>query len=147
MDELREFYEAYIEAFNAGDRDRFASWFHLPVTVVHAPRYDERRAGRGLVVVTEPSQLWPPLPAHWARSSIDEVRAVSDAEAFTPRDGLAERDARRPALLATVTRWARDGAPYEQIHVLYVLTREGGRLGIKSMVELAVADRAVAAGT
>jgi hypothetical protein len=37
-----------------------------------------------------------------------------------------------------VTRWAGD-EPYEQVHVLYLLTREGGRLGIKAMVPLAVA--------
>ncbi len=38
----------------------------------------------------------------------------------------------------TVTRWAGD-EPYEQVHVLYLLTREDGRLGIKAMVPLAVA--------
>jgi hypothetical protein len=50
---------------------------------------------------------------------------------------VEERD-RRPALEATVTRWAGD-EPYEQVHVLYLLTRENGRLGIKAMVPLAVA--------
>ena len=39
----------------------------------------------------------------------------------------------------TVTRWAGD-LPYEQVHVLYLLTREQGRLGIKAMVPLAMAD-------
>lgn len=141
--ELREFYDGYIDAFNRGDRAAFAACFHLPATIVHAPRYDDRRAGRPLVVVTETAQLWPPLPSHWTRTTIDDVRPVSDLAAFTPRDGLDERGGRRPAILATVTRWATDGAPYEQLHVLYVLTREGGHLGIKSMVELAVADREV----
>jgi hypothetical protein len=42
-------------------------------------------------------------------------------------------------LQATVTRWAGD-EPYEQVHVLYVLANEDGRLGIKAMVPLAVAD-------
>ena len=40
-----------------------------------------------------------------------------------------------------MTRWAGD-EPYEQVHVLYLLAREDGRLGIKAMVPLAVAGAA-----
>ena len=32
-----------------------------------------------------------------------------------------------------------DDSPYEHLHVLYLLTREDGRLGIKVMIELAAA--------
>ena len=138
MDELRDFYEQYIAAFNARDTAAFAGFFHLPVTILPAPSDDDRQAGRPPVVMTEMAQLWPTLPAKWTRSTIDELRVVADATAFRARDGFTERWERRPALQATVTRWAGD-EPYEQVHVLYLLTREDGRLGIKTMVPLAVA--------
>jgi hypothetical protein len=139
VDELRDFYERYIAAFNARDAVAFAGFFHLPVTILPGPSDDDRRAGRPPVIVTENAQLWPTLPATWTRSTIDEIRVVGDATAFTPRDEFTERHERRPVLQATVTRWAGD-APYEQVHVLYLLTREDGRLGIKAMVPLAVAQ-------
>jgi hypothetical protein len=135
---LRDFYERYIAAFNARDTDAFTGFFHLPVTILPLSS-DEHQAARP-VVVTETAQLWPTLPATWTRSTIDEIRVVADATAFTPRDGFAERRDRRPALQVTVTRWAGD-EPYEQVHVLYLLARENGRLGIKTMVPLAVAAR------
>jgi hypothetical protein len=138
MDEMRDFYERYIAAFNAQDAAGFASFFHLPVTIVSPPSDDERRIGRLPAVVTEVEKLWPSLPATWTRSTIDEIHVLADAAAFTPRDGFSERGGRRPAIQATVTRWAGD-EPYEQVHVVYVLTRENGRLGIKAMVPLAVA--------
>lgn len=139
MDELVEFYERYMEAFNRGDRAAFAGFFHLPLTVVHAGRYDERRAGRALSVVTDPTLLWAPLPDHWASSTVDSVVPLHELAGFEPRPELVERPGRRPALLVTVTRWRDDGRPYEQVQVLYLLTREGGRLGIKTLVELAAA--------
>lgn len=138
--ELVEFYRRYIEAFNARDEAAFASFFHLPVSVVHAPRYDERRAGRPLAMVTEPGLLLGQVPAHWARSTVEKMTPLVDVAGFVPREGLVERDARRPGILATATRWDTEGRPYQQINALYVLTREGGRLGIKVLVELAVAD-------
>ena len=141
MSELNDFYESYIEAFNAGDRARFATFFHRPVTVVHAPRYDERRAGRGLVVIDDPELLWAPLPDHWERTTIDQVVSLEDAAQFAPRAGLATSDDSRPGIIATVTRWHRDGEPYEHIQAMYLLTREQGKLGIKVLVELAVSAR------
>lgn len=138
MDELREFYEQYIAAFNARDVAAFARFFHLPVTIFPLPSNDERQAGRPPRVVTEIAPLWPTLPPEWTRSTIDDVRVVADATAFAPREGFTERGERRPALQVTVTRWAGN-EPYEQVHVLYMLTRENGRLGIKAMVPLAVA--------
>jgi hypothetical protein len=139
-DELRDFYERYIAAFNARDA-AFTGFFHLPVTIFPLPAADDRRIGRPPVLVTDAAQLWPTLPAKWTRSTIDEIRVVADTTAFDPRDGLTEQRDRRPALQATVTRWAGD-EPYEQVHVLYLLARENGRLGIKAMVPLAVAEGA-----
>jgi hypothetical protein len=95
--------------------------------------------GRSPMVVTDMAHLWPALPAAWTRSTIDEMRVVADASAFRPRDQFTERRDRRPALQVTVTRWAGD-EPYEQVHVLYLLARQDGRLGITAMVLLATAD-------
>jgi hypothetical protein len=134
MDELRDFYERYIAAFNARDEEAFAGFFHLPVTVAPLAATEERP----FIVMTEIAQLWPKLPAKWTRSTIDELRVLADADSFVPRDGFAERHDRRPALEVTVTRWAGD-EPYEQVRVLYVLTRENGRPGIKAMIPLALA--------
>jgi hypothetical protein len=136
---LRDFYERYIAAFNARDTAAFTGCFHLPVTILPLPSDDERQAGRPPVVVTETAQLWPTLPSTWTRSTIDEIRVLADVTAFRPRDEFTERRERRPALQVTVTRWAGD-EPYEQVHVLYLLTRENGRLGIKAMVPLAMAE-------
>ena len=138
-DELRDFYERYIAAFNARDTAAFPGFFHLPVTILPLPADDGPQAGRPPVLVTEPAQLWPTLPAKWTRSTIDEIRVLADAVAFQSRSELTERRPRRPAIQAAVTRWAGD-EPYEQVHVLYLLTREDGHLGIKAMVPLAVAE-------
>lgn len=91
------------------------------------------------VVVSDAGHLWPKLPDTWTRSTIDEVRVLAD-DAYQPRDGFTEPRPRRPALQVTVTRWAGDD-PYEQVHVLYLLAHQDGRLGIKTMVPLAVASR------
>ncbi|MFN0029905.1 MAG: hypothetical protein ACKV2O_22345 [Acidimicrobiales bacterium] len=141
MSELVEFYERYIDAFNRGDQEAFVSFFHLPVTMVHGPGYDQRRAGKPLVVLTEAERLLAPLPGHWVRSTIDAVVPLDDAFPFEAREGLVERHEHRAGILATVTRWHQDGAPYEHLHVLYLLTRENGKLGIKTLVELASARR------
>src|SRR3954452_10882120 len=86
LDELRDFYEQYIAAFNARDVDAFAGFFHLPVTILPLAD-DDRHRGRPPVVVTEMAHLWPTLPATWTRSTIDEMRVVADPAAFSPRDG------------------------------------------------------------
>jgi hypothetical protein len=138
-DELRDFYERYIAAFNARDTAAFAGFFHLPVTIFPLAS-DDKHAGRPPVVVTDMAHLWPTLPPWWTRSSVDDLRIVAEQSAFRPRAGFTEPRDRRPALQVTVTRWAGD-EPYEQVHVLYLVTREQGRLGIKAMVPLAVADR------
>lgn len=140
-DELHDLYSRYIAAFNARDEAAFAGFFHLPVSVLRLPTGDGDPRGASPVLVTDVADLWPVLPPTWTRSTIDEVRVVADDTAFRPRPGFVEASARRAALQVTVTRWAGD-APYEQVHVIYVLTREDGRLGIKAMLPLAVARAA-----
>jgi hypothetical protein len=142
--ELRDLYERYIAAFNGRDTAAFNEFFHLPVTIFPLPADDDTRAGKPPVVVTEIEKLSPTMPSKWTRSTIDDIRVIADDASFTPRDELAEGRPRRPALEVTVTRWAGD-APYEQIHVLYLLAREHGRLGIKAMVPLAIAQDHVSA--
>ena len=137
---LTAWYEHYIEVFNSGDHEAFAALFHPPVTVVHATRYDERRAGRTLPVMTEATSLGGPLPDPWSRSTIDSVSALTEVAAFAPRVGLDVRDEAREGIIATVTRWDRDDRPYQQVQAMYLLTREDGKLGIKVLVELGVAD-------
>ncbi len=138
MNELLDFYDRYMAAFNARDAVSFAGFFHLPVTVFSLPTADQRTALRPPKIVTTAAELWPTLPASWTRSTVDEIRVVGDTSAYTPRDTLSERTARRPALEVTVTRWA-DEEPYQQMHVLYLLASEAGRLGIIAMVSLAMA--------
>jgi hypothetical protein len=138
--ELTTWYEHYIEVFNSGDHEAFGALFHPPVTVVHASRYDERRAGRALPVMTEATSLGGPLPDPWARSTIDSVSALTEVATFAPRVGLDVRDEAREGIIATVTRWDRDDRPYQQVQAMYLLTREDGKLGIKVLVELGVAD-------
>jgi hypothetical protein len=137
-DELRDFYERYIDAFNGRDEATFAGSFHLPVSILRLPIDHDDPTGATPQLVTDATQLWPVLPPTWTRSTIDELRVLADDAAYTPRAGFADRSPRRAALQVTVTRWAGD-EPYEQVHVLYVLTREDGRLGIKAMVPLAIA--------
>ncbi len=135
--ELRQLYTRYIDAFNARDEETFAGFFHLPVSVLRLPVDGTDPPGAAPTLVTDVADLWPVLPPTWTRSTVDELLVVADD--FTPRAGFADRTSRRAVLQATVTRWAGD-EPYEQVHALYVLTREDGRLGIKSMVPLAVAN-------
>ena len=92
-------------------------------------------------MVTDPSSLWAPLPDHWARSSIDSIAPLADASPFVAREGLIARGSPRQGIIATVTRWHRDGQPYQHIQAMYVLTREEQRLGIKVLVELITASR------
>jgi hypothetical protein len=137
--DLHDFYERYIAAFNARDESAFIACFHLPVTIVALPPADEQAAETAPVVVTDPAHLWPKLPPTWTRSTIDEVRVLG-GDTYRPRDGFTEGRPRRAALQVTVTRWAGDD-PYEQVHVLYLLANQGGRLGITTMVPLALAAR------
>jgi hypothetical protein len=136
-DELRSFYERYIAAFNDRNEQAFLGCFNLPVSVLRLPAGGMDPVAAPLGGVTAPDALWPALPSKWTRSTIDDIRVVAD-DAFVPRSGFVERSPRRAALEVTVTRWAGE-SPYEQIHVLYLLTSEAGHLGIKAMVPLAIA--------
>jgi hypothetical protein len=137
-DELVDLYTRYIDAFNARDEVAFVEFFHLPVSILRLPTGGGDAAGTTPTVVVDPTQLWPALPPTWTRSTIDDLRVLADDAAFRPRAGFAELSPRRAALQVTVTRWAGD-EPYEQVHVLYLLTHEHGRFGIKAMVPLAIA--------
>ena len=91
MQELHDFYEQYIAAFNAQDAVAFPTFFHLPVTILPLPSGDAGQDATATVVVTDTGRLWPTLPAKWTQSTIDEVRVVADAEAYTPRADFADR--------------------------------------------------------
>jgi hypothetical protein len=142
MTELGDFYDRYIAAFNACDHDAFSRFFHPPVTVLHATRYDDRRAGRALPVLGELSSM-ESRPSHWKRTTVESVVELSDAgpalETFTPAPP-ADRPEGRPGLLTVVTRWDHEDRPYQRIRTLYLLTREEGSLGIKVLVELDTAN-------
>lgn len=143
-DGLRAFYERYIAAFNAHDEAAFFDCFNLPVGALRLPSAAGDPAATAPRTITDPAALWPTLPPTWTRSTIDDVRIVAD-EAFAPRAGFVERTPRRAALEVTVTRWAGE-TPYEQVHVLYLLTNEDGHLGIKTMIPLAIAHPTSALG-
>ena len=142
MTELGDFYERYIAAFNGRDDEAFTGFFHPPVSVVHATRYDERRAGRALAVLDDLSSM-AGRPPQWSHTTVDSVLELADAGpavgSFTPAPA-GERPEARPGLITVVTRWNHDGQPYQRIRTLYLLTREEGRLGIKVLVELDTAD-------
>jgi hypothetical protein len=139
VDELHDFYDRYLAAFNARDDTAFAAFFHLPVTIFPLPSAGEHHGVKAPVIVAEMGQLRARLPAKWTKSALDHLHVLGDAGDYTPRDGLAEPQPRRLAITATVTRWAGD-QPYEQVHVLYLLGRKDGRLGITAMAPLASAD-------
>jgi putative flavoprotein involved in K+ transport len=138
LEELRDFYERYIAAFNARDA-AFTGFFHLPVTIFSLPSDDGRHDGRPPAVVTDVAKLWPTLPATWTRSTIDEIRVVADTTAFTPRDGFTEQRDRRPAAPGHGDQVGGDRT-LRTGHVLYLL-RVNGRPGSEPMVPLAVAIR------
>lgn len=134
--ELVRFFESYIDAFNALDGEAFARHFHPPVTSVPAPRPDEAGVGMTLPTIVEPSSLLAHLPAHWSRSTIDDVRALGELAPPPPRDGARTVRGPREALVATVTRRDTEDRPYQRIQALYLLSRQDGRLGIKVVAEL-----------
>jgi hypothetical protein len=139
VDELADFYDRYLAAFNARDDAAFAGFFHLPVTIFPLASAAEHQGVKPPVTVTEMDQLRARLPARWTKSTLDHLHVLGDASDYTPREGLAEPQPRRLALAATVTRWAGE-QPYEQVHVLYLRARRDGRLGITAMAPLASAD-------
>src|SRR5436190_23840207 len=101
-DELGDFYERYIDAFNRRDEARFYGFFHLPVTILRLPAHGADPTGAAPHLVTDAAKLWPVLPSTWTRSTIDDVRVVADERAFAPRAGFAGRSPRRAAPEAPV---------------------------------------------
>ena len=142
MTELGDFYDRYIATFNACDHEAFAGFFHPPVTVVHATRYDDRRAGRALAVLDDLSTM-ESRPSQWKHTTVQSVVELADAgpalEAYSPAPPT-DRPEGRSGLLTVVTRWNHEDQPYQRIQTLYLLTRETGALGIKVLVELDTAN-------
>ncbi len=135
--EVHAFFEAYIDAFNALDEAAFARCFHPPVTLVPAPRDDEAGAGLDLPLLGDPAAMLGRLPEHWSHSTIDSLAALDELALPPDPAGAARRRGPRQGLVATVTRWDGEGAPYQRIQALYLLSRHDGRLGIKVIAELA----------
>lgn len=142
MDELVDFYERYIAAFNALDAEAFAGFFHLPVMYLGTARPDERGRGLSLGVITEPQAMLSRLPAHWARSTIESISALDDLGVPLDFADAVKVHGPRHGLVANVTRWNKDGEPYQRIRALYLLTRDNGQLGLKVIAELAVVNLA-----
>jgi len=137
-DEVAAFFAGYMAAFNAGDAEAFARHFHPPVTSVPAPgRAEEAGIGMALPVLTDPAGLLAQLPGYWSHSTVDRVESLGTLAPAPPADPAARsRRGPREGLVAWVTRWDRDGRPYQRIEALYLLTRHDGRLGIKVIAEL-----------
>ncbi len=135
MDEVEAFYERYIEAVNARDGAAFAACYHPPVTLLAAPRTNERGVGLRPRSIDDMSGSLAHLGPRWARSTIDSVVSLGDVPAAGRPSGAAG-GGERPGLIATCTRWDGSGTPYERVQALYLCTRHEGRLGIKVVAEL-----------
>ncbi len=140
MSELEEFYQRYIDAVNAHDSQAFAACYHPPVTLLAAPRPNERGVGLRPRALPDMAFALGTFPDHWARTSIDSVVELADAAPLvhTLSGAAAGADPRaREGIIATCTRWDTSGKPYERVQALYLLTRHDGELGIKVIAELA----------
>jgi hypothetical protein len=134
VEDLHEFYERYIAAFNARDAAAFAACFHPPVTMLTpgAPRSGAAPS----TVVDDPARMLARMPGHWSHSSIDSVTALEDVAPFPVAAGLPEPPRRRRGLVTVVSRWDEDGNRYEQIQALYLLAERDGRWGITFLTDL-----------
>ncbi|MPY93977.1 MAG: hypothetical protein GEV08_13215 [Acidimicrobiia bacterium] len=141
MQELVDFYEGYIAAFNARDAVAFGACFHPPVTMMRPARHDGRADEQAFTVVEDPGSFALQMPAHWSRSTIDSLVALGEAAPFAVSLGLPAPRARRLGIIADVSRWDHDGQLYEQVQALYLLAHRGGRLGIKFMADLGFTRR------
>jgi hypothetical protein len=141
VEDLHEFYERYIAAFNAGDGDAFAACFHPPVTMLRVERGVATPGEPTVLVEDDPGRLPAQMPAHWARSSIDAVTVLDDVAAFAIAAGLPEPRRRRRGLVTAVSRWDHEGARYEQVQALYLLAERQGRLGITFIADLGFTRR------
>lgn len=146
VEDLHEFYERYIAAFNAGDAAAFAACFHPPVTMLRPDRGVAEPGGQTVVVEDDPGRFPSQMPAHWARSSIDAVTVLDDAAPLILRDGLPEPRHRRRALVTSVSRWDHGGNRYEQVQALYLLSEREGRWGITFLADLGFTRRRPEAG-
>ena len=134
--EVTDFFERYMAAFNAGDTEAFAACFHPPVTVLPAPGAEEAGVGRTLPILTDPASLLGQLPDYWAHSTVDALTPLGTVAPPPVDPDARTRRGPRLGVVATATRWDRDGRPYHRIQALYLLTRQDGALGIKMISEL-----------
>jgi hypothetical protein len=140
VQELLDFYERYIAAFNARDVAGYAACFHPPVTMM-GPERPGRPDDRAFRVVEDPGAFALQMPEHWSHSTIDSVVPLGDAAPFTIAPGLPEPKGRRLGIIAGASRWDHDGNCYEQVQALYLLSRRDDRLGIKFMADLGFTRR------
>lgn len=146
MEDLHEFYERYIAAFNAGDAATFAACFHPPVTMLRPDRGTAPPGEPTVEVEVDPGRFPSQMPAHWARSTIDAVTVLDDVAPFAVLDGLAEPRRRRRGLITSVSRWDHDGHRYEQVQALYLLSERDGRWGITFLADLGFTRRRAEGG-
>jgi hypothetical protein len=127
--------EQFRDALNARDLDALAECFDLPVTAMRGPSGDGTDFGE-VAAIADLGAMLNLLPDYWERSTLDSVVTLASAAPFpTPiPDGKY-----RPGVVATWTRWDRDGPPFERIQGLYLMTRRDGRLRIKFAAELILA--------
>jgi hypothetical protein len=141
VEELQDFYERYIAAFNARDAEAYAACFHAPVTMMRADRGGDRPDDAPFTIVEDPGAFPARMPAHWSHSTVDSVSTLGDALPFAIADGLPEPRGRRLGVMAVASRWDHDGQRYEQVQALYLLSRREGKLGIKFIAELGFTRR------
>lgn len=140
VEDLREFYERYIAAFNARDADAFAACFHPPVTIL-TPGGGGRAGAPPSSIIDDPGGMIARMPERWSYSSVDAVTALDDAAPFAVAAGLPEPRHRRRGLVSVVSRWDHQGVRYEQIHSLYLLAERDGRWGITFLTDLGFTRR------
>jgi hypothetical protein len=132
--ELDAFFERFIAAYNARDEEAFARCFNLPVTAFGPPP-DERLGYVDLPVLSTEEDLHALLPPPGDYSIVDSVSALAELAPFIAEGAPPEV---RPGVVATISRRDFSGRAHQRLQVLYVLSRQDGRIGIKLPVQLAL---------
>jgi hypothetical protein len=122
--EMHAFYTRYIEAFNGEDHAAYAANFSFPCVLL---------GGKEAVTVVKDADTWIKMMAStkeimrskgWARTAIEKTYAWPTAADM----GL---------LMADFLRHRSDGSVLMRGRACYTLRREGGRLKIIAMMEVA----------
>jgi hypothetical protein len=122
-----------MDAYNRRDAKEFATCLKLPLTAMFAP--PDGVPDGGLPVVTAEEPLAGFLPAEGDYSDVDAVEYLHEIAPFEPVGADVQV---RGAIVATFTRRHADRTPHRRMQDLYVLSDEGGQLGIKVAVQLAL---------